>query len=182
MDALREDHRPTAEPRVITREPVAVNLTSPLLVCGAVLSLFLTIPLDAQIRGTVLDAESEPLSDVTVEIWSSEARLGATSTGPSGAFRFDVREARDAAGLSLRRLGYQPVVARASSGDTLLIFRMAEQPIALPQLTVSTARRVCPNREDADARRLWLTVRSRYATTTRLPNVPQTLSPSRWSP
>lgn len=124
-----------------------------LLLCGT--------PLSAQLRGTVLSTAGEPLPDVRVELWSSQARLAETRTDASGSFVVAYQPGTEVR-MVLTRIGYEPLVTRIGDASRPLDLRMIPSPVPLPELVVHSARRLCPNQEDERARTLWNAARSRY--------------------
>jgi hypothetical protein len=141
----------------------------PLLTRACILAVFgILLPALArgQVQGRVAGSSGKALDAVTVELWSASQRIAVVRTDPAGAFAFSRDEALNARSLTLTRLGYQGRSVLLRPGASTLSLVLEPLPVSLPELTVRQARRICPNREQPQARTLWEAVRSRYSRTT----------------
>lgn len=131
----------------------------------AVILLACATPAVAQVRGTVTDPHGEPLRDVSVEAWNGRVSLGAVASDSTGRFSFSLAQSASARRLILKRLGYRAVGVDLSTPDTVLQLRMEPLPVELPELRALAPGDPCPNREEPEARRLWMAAQDRYDTT-----------------
>lgn len=120
-------------------------------------------PLSSQLRGVVTEPSGAPVADVQVELWSAHARVGSTATDARGGFAVPAEVVRLAQRITLRRLGYAPLTAPLPSDSAALLrYVLHPEVLSLPELVVSDTRKLCPNREHPEARRLWDAARARY--------------------
>lgn len=124
-----------------------------------------TAPLAAQVQGTVMGSQGEPLEGVAVELRDARARIAVTRTDASGLFSFPSEHSAAARILVLSRVGYRTLSFPVSAAAAAPRYRMESLPVSLPELTVLAVRDACPNRDQGKARQLWHAVRRRYDTT-----------------
>jgi hypothetical protein len=121
-------------------------------------------PTSAQVvRGRVVDASDRMVADALVELWAGFGRVGGMRTDDEGLFEISAALADERLTLTVRRIGLGTRTVHLASANTPLVVRMEVQAVALRPLAVaSTARRMCPNREEPRARALWERMRGRY--------------------
>jgi hypothetical protein len=121
----------------------------------------------AQVVGVVVDTSGEPVQGARVELWSEHRRLATTTTSLTGMFGFAAADTPEAHAISVSRLGYGTVTRTFRPGESEM--RIGLVPVALQLEGVSVearAPRRCPNREDPQARSLWIRTASRYSRAT----------------
>lgn len=117
----------------------------------------------AQVRGVVVDRSERPVADALVELWITSRRAAGTQTDEQGRFEIPSGSAEGRLMVTVRRLGLATQIVHVISRDTTLFVTMDVQAITLQPVTVETsAGRLCPRREEPQARHLWTRMRSRY--------------------
>jgi hypothetical protein len=124
---------------------------------------FYTPTAAAQVRGSVVDGSGNAIPAATVELWSGLRRVRETRTDSQGAFHLDTDRASPPTGLFVRRIGFENG-SLAIRGDTSVVIALHPAALQLSGIVVSAVQRVCPNREDPAARRVWEAMRARYPT------------------
>jgi hypothetical protein len=120
-------------------------------------------PVTAQVRGTVLDRSERPVGGAVVELWDDSRHAAGTRTDEQGRFQLPGGSAEGQSTLTVRRLGLATRTLPLTSRDTTLRIDMQEQAVWLRPLTVQAQPgRLCPRREDPQAREVWNQMRSRY--------------------
>lgn len=122
------------------------------------------LSLDAQVTVRVRSAADAPIPGVTVELWSSLARVSARTSDADGTARFLAAEAQGATGVLVRRIGFTPARAFLARDQHEVRVVMAPLASSIATVTVSEARRACPQRDDAEARAVWERARQSYDT------------------
>ena len=117
----------------------------------------------AQISGLVTRAGGLPLEGVSVEAWSADRRVGATTTDSEGAFSFSAATALNTVMLRVGALGFEVGEIAVRSGLTTYDIELTEAPLAVEGLVVTMEEATCEmGREDARGRELWQYARIRY--------------------
>lgn len=133
-----------------------------LLVVSSALAFVCGTTAHAQVRGQVVDSNGHPVAGARVELWSPLRRLSAQESGPGGLFAFPAA-ADSATGVIASRIGYatRSVPVAANGGSIVVV--LSSLPVELQRVVVrATAGRLCPNRDEADARALWAATAARY--------------------
>jgi hypothetical protein len=134
-----------------------------LLWAAALVAALGAAPAGAQVHGLVVDRSERPVADALVELWASSRRAAGTRTDEQGRFEIPAGPADGQLMLTVRRLGLATQTVPLTSRDTTLRVVMDVQAVSLRPLTVETAAgRLCPRREEPQARELWTRMRSRY--------------------
>ena len=104
----------------------------------------------AQISGLVTRAGGLPLEGVSVEAWSADRRVGATTTDSEGAFFFSAATALNTVMLRVGALGFEVGEIAVRSGLTTYDIELTEAPLAVEGLVVTMEEATCEmGREDA---------------------------------
>jgi hypothetical protein len=119
---------------------------------------------ESQIAGKVTDGSGAPISAVLVELRSSTRRIVHTNTDETGSFSLRLKEIPDSAVLVFTRLGYSPKIVHGPL-PTFVQSSLDPLPIDLPAITVLTAKRLCPNKDEQLARNIWSRAKSFYSRT-----------------
>jgi hypothetical protein len=130
------------------------------LFLAAAITLSVAPRAPGQLRGRIADPKGAPLSGALVEIWSPTARLAGQLSDPAGVFSFSEDVARQAALITVKRIGFQPARVTLSHQPDLTI-TLSPFPQTLATVTTN-APRLCPNADDKAARAVWETMRHRY--------------------
>jgi hypothetical protein len=127
--------------------------------------------LSGQVVGRVVDAGDQPVAGARVEIWGARQLLGVENTTAAGEFTFSAAATHGAVGVLVQQTGFSPLHAGVSPPATALVLRLRPGVVALETIEVRAAarRRLCPNREEPEARALWRAAAERYS------NAPDTL-------
>lgn len=134
-----------------------------LLLIASIAAALWAAPAATQVRGVVVDRSERPVADALVELWISSRRAAATQTDNQGRFEIPAGPGDGQLMLTVRRLGLATHTFELVSRDTAVRVVMEVRPVSLQPLTVETsAGRLCPRREDPQARQLWTRMRSRY--------------------
>jgi hypothetical protein len=113
-------------------------------------ALVLSAPVEAQVRGVVVDSAGRPLADAVVDLWTATVRVGRLVTTASGRFEFP---AIDGAGrLVVRRIGSRPEQRDVVPGGGELTIQLGG---VLPELEPLVVDAGCGRREDREARAAW---------------------------
>lgn len=140
---------------------MVLHVTQRVLTCAAVIST-LAQSSWGQVAGTVIDQGKQPVAEAIVELWSPTARLAVTRTDRVGRFRFVAAPSEEPLHVIVRTVGFAPRRIAVVPGDTLLSVELWPVTVAVEPLTVAAPARLCPAREEAEARALWEAVRRRY--------------------
>ena len=117
----------------------------------------------AQITGVVRSGGGRPLEGIAVEMWSASERIAARLTDADGRFVFPESIAFQAVSLQVGGLGFQTREITVREGVDEYTVELAEQPLVLDGLLVSTEGATCEQgRDDRSARDLWQLARLRY--------------------
>lgn len=120
-------------------------------------------PAAAQVRGLVVDRSERPVADALVELWINSRQAAAAQTDNQGRFEIPGGPGEGQLMLTVRRLGLATQTLQLASRDTSVRVVMEVRPVSLQPLAVETsAGRLCPRREEPQARDLWTRMRSRY--------------------
>ena len=117
----------------------------------------------AQLTGVVTASSGIPLEGVAVEAWSGDRRLAAVLSDADGRFSFTEIVALQTVMLRAGALGFEVLEVAVAAGVDSYDLRLAEAPLVLEGLLVSTEEAPCEmRRDDPIARALWEQARSRY--------------------
>lgn len=117
----------------------------------------------AQIRGVVVDGAQRPVEEATVELWLAERPVARMLTDEQGRFQIPGGPAEGMLMLTIRRMGLAAQAIPLASRDTTLRVTMEAQTLSLRPIAVeASAGRLCPRREEPEARALWTAMRGRY--------------------
>jgi len=117
----------------------------------------------AQLSGVVTARGGIPLEGVAVEAWSGDRRLAAVLSDADGAFSFPEIVALQTVMLRAGALGFDVLEVAVVEGVDSYDLRLAEAPLVLEGLLVTTEEAPCEMRRDESrARGLWEYARSRY--------------------
>ena len=125
-------------------------------------TLFLAAqPLQAQLHVRI-ETSGQPVAGARIELWTPTARIAERLSDAQGLATFPAVDIANATSVIARRIGFRPERAELPAGATTL--RIALVPLAapLPTVTVREADLVCPQQDDAAARRRWEDARSTY--------------------
>jgi hypothetical protein len=123
---------------------------SPFLRLLVTSALVLGAPVEAQVRGVVVDSAGRPLAEAVVDLWVATVRAGRVVTTGTGRFEFP---AIDGAGrLVVRRIGSQPEQRDVPPGGTELRIQVSG---VMPELEPLVVDAGCSRREDRGARATW---------------------------
>jgi hypothetical protein len=114
------------------------------------------------IRGMVAGTSGERLSDVQVDLWSDAGHIASVRTTSTGAFAFKVARTPEPVRVQARRVGYRSLTMPLYARDSVVRLEMEPIDAPLPTVIVEAARRVCPNKDDPQAIRVWSVARQRY--------------------
>lgn len=121
------------------------------------------------LSGVATDTTGTPVEGVAIEAWDDDRYLGMRITGEDGGFTFAFRDGflgnppPNTILLRANRLGFRMVERRVDPrSDGPVVLRMAEEPIAIRGLVVESDRPQCRIEDQAEARRLWNTMRTKY--------------------
>jgi hypothetical protein len=121
-------------------------------------------PAHAQLAGVVADRAGAALPGTAVELWTAQSRAAVRATDAAGRFAFTADEARGASGLLVRHPGFRTARLQLAGRSGEVAVRLEPEPVALAGVTGRAApRRLCPNREDPQARALWSAAAARYS-------------------
>ena len=118
----------------------------------------------AQLRGSVLDASGRPVPEALVELAGPAGSIAVTRSGANGSFHFSREHFGDAATMSVRRIGFQPMERTLSGADETVRVILEHASIILAPIIAEAEKTParCPNRDDPDARARWEGLRARY--------------------
>jgi hypothetical protein len=117
----------------------------------------------AQVSGTVTGPDGAPIRSAAVELWTGARLSSMHLTNEGGQFRFSADEAPGASDVLVRHPGYSASRASVKPGAEVTL-RLNPSPVELPGLTARVSRgRLCPNKDEPEARALWGTVAARYS-------------------
>jgi hypothetical protein len=129
----------------------------------ALLLMTASWPARAQVSGRVTDAQGAALQGAAVELWQGESRTAARVADAAGRFVFTAAESGGASGLLVRHPGFRVARVRITGPGEIAV-RLAAQPVMIEGVTARAARRrLCPNRETAEARALWAAAAAKYS-------------------
>lgn len=134
-----------------------------LLSIASIAAALCAAPTAAQVQGLVVDRSERPVAGALVELWASSRHAAAARTDDQGRFEIPAGPEQHQLMLTIRRVGLATQTLPLASRDTAVRVVMEVQPVVLQPLTVETsAGRLCPRREEPQARELWNHMRSRY--------------------
>jgi hypothetical protein len=107
-------------------------------------------PLDAQVRGVVVDSTGRALADAVVDLWIASVRVGRVVTPGTGRFEFS--GAASAGRLVVRRIGSRAEQRDVVPGGPELRIQLSGMTPELEPLVVDQG---CGRREDKAARATW---------------------------
>ena len=146
----------------MTASPSGFTTRSFLLIVSVV-ALLGAPPAGAQIRGLVVDRSEQPVAGALVELWVTSRRAAGAQTDEQGRFEIPGGPGDGKRILTVRRLGLATQTVHLTSRDTTLVVTMEVQAVTLRPVTVETAAgRLCPRREEPQARQLLTRMQSRY--------------------
>lgn len=120
------------------------------------------------VAGLVVDAESRPLADATVGLWSGDREIARATSDVDGRFRFTGPPAAGATALIARRIGARPVTQTLSDGAPRHALRLVlpTLPAALPTVVTRETMGQCDGSagraDEPVARALWQALAERY--------------------
>jgi len=118
----------------------------------------------AQVAGSVVDERGAPVGGAAVELWAGDRQAATRTSDAAGRFAFGAGESRGASGLLARHPGYRQARVQLGPSAADLTLRLTPEPVMLEGITARAApRRLCPNRESAEARALWEAASARYS-------------------
>jgi len=127
------------------------------------LAILCALPCAAQVRGLVMDRSERPVAGALVELWNLSRRTASAQTDQQGRFEIPGGPSEERLMLTVRRLGLATQTVHLTSRDTTLRIAMDVQAAAMrPVIVEASAGRLCPRREDPQARQLWTRMRGRY--------------------
>ena len=133
------------------------------LLGAAIIAALFTAPATAQIQGRVVDRSEQAVAGALVELWITSRRAAGARTDQHGRFELPSGPVEGQLMLTVRRIGMATQTVPLSSRDTTLLVTIEVQALALQPVTVAaSAGRLCPRREEPQARALWSRMRTRY--------------------
>jgi len=107
-------------------------------------------PLEAQVRGVVVDSAGRPLADAVVDLWVAAVRVGRVVTPGTG--RFDFPQPAGPGRLVVRRIGSRVEQRDVVPGGPELRIQLR---VVTPEMEPIVVDQGCGRREDKTARAAW---------------------------
>jgi hypothetical protein len=111
----------------------------------------------------VVTPGGQPVAGALIELWTQEGRVTTTATDNTGRFTLPEEAMRLTQRLTITQLGYRVRSLPVADVRDGIRIELDPMPIALPDLTVTAAKQLCPNSESAEARQLWRAASSQYS-------------------
>ncbi len=134
------------------------------LVLAITRSLLVVLPtqLIAQVHGRVVAPNGTPLIGAVVTLWTQSTERDHATTDARGGFVFSPTQLAAINGISVRAIGYRPLTLRWTAADSVLGLTLEPFAAPLPELVATGLKVQCPSADEAEARRLWTTLRMKY--------------------